>query len=118
MADTASGPENVAFGGAEGCPFSGAALLEDWITVWQSEMAGLVLDREVQEAALRLIDGWAAQARVVAALAGPAFDAAGGYAGAASSAGAAAADAADGRDAVIAGLLARVAELERRLALR
>ena len=89
-----------------------AALLDDWVTIWRSEMAAMVVDRELQEAAVRMIDAWAAQAQVAARMAGHAIDAASGHAGAGAAAGAAAAGAApDGRDAVIAQLLARVAEL-------
>lgn len=78
------------------------SLLEDWITIWHSELAAAITDREAQETLLRLVDLWAAAAREYArALSAPRA--------------APAAAAPDGRDAVIAGLLARVAELERRL---
>ena len=113
MADTGPGPI-AAPGITQGCP--AAEMLEDWITVWQSELAALVLDREMQEAALRMIDGWAAQARIAAQMIGPALDAARRHAGAASPPGAATPVPADGRDDLIAQLLDRVAELERRLA--
>lgn len=41
------------------------ALLEDWLTIWHSELAAMVLDPELQEAKLRLLDTWAAQARLL-----------------------------------------------------
>ena len=96
-----------------------AAWLEDWVTLWQSELAGLVLDREVQEAQLRAIDAWAAQAREMAklwarALEPQAHERGGGPAAAAGATAAVAAP--DERDARIERLLARVDELERRLA--
>ena len=47
-----------------------AALLEDWVTIWHSELAALAVDREVQEAVLRLVDAWGAQARMAARVAG------------------------------------------------
>ena len=43
-------------------------LLEDWITIWQSEAAGRAADREWVEAVQRGADAWAAQARLLAAL--------------------------------------------------
>jgi len=99
-----------------------AELLEDWITIWQSELAAVILDRETQDTLLRLVDGWAAHATAaVALLAGPHDPS--GPAGANAQAGPAAvaaapavAAAADRRDALIEHLLARVSELERRLA--
>jgi hypothetical protein len=38
----------------------------DWVTIWQSEMAALAADREMQEALQRAIDLWAAQANLLA----------------------------------------------------
>ncbi len=96
-----------------------AAWLEDWVTLWQSELAGLVLDREVQEAQLQAIDAWAAQAREMARLWARALErrTLHGATGPAPAPGAAAAAAApDERDSRIERLLARVDELERRLA--
>ena len=60
---------------ASGPEYDDAALLEDWITIWQSELAGLVLDRELQDAMLRLVDEWAAQARAAIPPKVPACDA-------------------------------------------
>lgn len=100
-------------------PSDGGTLAADWITIWQSEWAAAGVDREVQEAWLRL----AAQAGAPPSQA--AGDAAPGPARPAPAARAsAAADAPDARDAgsaslrdaVIADLLDRVAELERRAA--
>ena len=83
--------------------------LDDWITIWHSELAAAITDREAQEVLLRLLDGWAAQAR----LAAKALESGAGPAAPAGAAPAAAAP--DRRDAVINELLRRVAELERRL---
>lgn len=83
--------------------------LDDWITIWQSELAAAITDREAQEVLLRLVDGWAAQARLAAA----ALERAAGTVAAPGAAPAAAAP--DRRDLVIDELLRRVAELERRL---
>lgn len=117
MTDKAGGPGIAGPGTAQ--------LLENWVTIWHSELAALAGDREVQEAIQRLIDAWAAQALLAARAIGAAVDAAR-HAGTAAPPGTAAAGYAsdahapsaptpDGRDAVIAELLARVAELERRL---
>ena len=38
-------------------------LWNDWVTIWQSELAALAADREMQELLQRGIDCWAAQAR-------------------------------------------------------
>jgi hypothetical protein len=106
-------------------PGAGAAafeLLEDWITIWHSEMAALVLDRESQDVVLRMVDMWAAQARGSLALMASALDGggrelAGRPAGTDAPPGPAAAAAApDGRDALIERLSGQLAELERRLA--
>jgi hypothetical protein len=99
-----------------------ADLLDDWVTIWQSELAGLVLDREMQDAVLRVIDGWATQSRAVLRMTAPMIEGSGdgsatSAAGSDAAARAAAAAAApDGRDAIIRELLERVAELERRTA--
>ncbi|MBC7801507.1 MAG: hypothetical protein H7Z10_12870 [Gemmatimonadaceae bacterium] len=91
-------------------------LAADWITIWQSEWAALVADREVQDAWQRTIAAWAGQA-MLAVRAQEAIDAAARRARAVSPPGPTpAADAFDARDRVIADLLARVAELERRAA--
>ena len=105
--------------GGPGTPVATAELIEDWITIWQSELAALVLDSETQGTLLRLIDGWATQSRGMLALMTPPGVPrdAGRPAGADAPARAAAAAAApDERDAVVQQLLARVGELERRLA--
>lgn len=106
--------------GVDPAPVEWALVLEDWVTIWQSEMAGLVVDREMQDALLRAGELWAVQARGAAGLLAPMLQAtderARGRAGADAAPGAAAADAAPhGQGAVIRGLLERVAELERRL---
>ena len=94
-------------------------VLEDWVTIWQSELACWAVDREIQEALLRGGELWAAQARAAAQVLAPMLQAsherAAGSPGADAPPGAPPVDAAsDGRDAVIARLLARVDELERR----
>ena len=92
-------------------------MLEDWVTIWQSELAALAMDREAHESTQRAVDGWAAQARAMLAAGPDWLDAAGGFAGADAPAGAASATAApDGRDALVRELLDRVDRLERRLA--
>ena len=112
---------------AEWGPVECARVLEDWVTIWQSEMAGLMVDREVQEMLLRAGTLWAPQARAVAGMLAPVLPAtaderAPGRAGTDAAAGSATVDAAlDGRDAqgrrdgVTERLLERVAELERRI---
>lgn len=39
-----------------------AAWLRDWITLWQSELAAMIADREMQEQAQALVGLWAASA--------------------------------------------------------
>ena len=95
-------------------------VLEDWVTIWQSELACWAIDREMQEARLRAGANWAVQARAAARWIAPMMQAA----SAERAPGTSRADAAPGptavsaasdeRDAVIARLLARVDELERR----
>jgi hypothetical protein len=109
-----------------------AALAQDWITVWQSELSGAAIDREVQETWQTMAALWAGAAstmlralprvahdpgatdtgaagrRKTAVRAGP------GPAAAARPAPAAAAP--DARDVEIDRLTDRIADLERRLA--
>jgi len=40
-----------------------AALVADWITIWQSEWAAIAVDQEVPEASQRLAALWAGQAQ-------------------------------------------------------
>src|SRR5271163_2472065 len=118
-------------------------LAQDWITLWQSELAGLAVDREAQETWHAMLALWAgAAAAMLRAM--PRDDPAAGWypsqrhppprpspskgegvdreradgrAGAAAAAGATAAAAApDARDAAIDRLTRRIAELEARLA--
>ena len=89
----------------------------DWITIWQSELSAAATDRERAEAWSGLVGLWAEWARVIALSGLAGSDGSARPAARPSSAGAAAAaDAPDARDRVIAGLAARVDELERRLA--
>ena len=110
---------------ADSPPPDDGTLAADWITIWQSEWAAAAVDREVQEAWLRVV----AQAGTLQAGAFPPppapADAAPGPAWPVPPARAsAAADAPDARDAAsasirdasIASLLDRVAALERRAA--
>lgn len=102
-------------------------LFEDWVTIWQSELAGLVLDRESQDNTLRFIDAWAARARESIRVMAPALDRPVRPAGPVppprptpvADAPVAASQRADrnpdARDDIIRELLDRVAELERRL---
>jgi hypothetical protein len=95
------------------------ALARDWITLWQSELAAIAVDREAQESWQAILALWAgiAGAMLNAAPRGPAHERADRRAGAAAPAGAAAASAApDARDAEIERLTRHVAELELRLA--
>jgi hypothetical protein len=94
-------------------------LARDWISLWQSELAALATDRELQEGWQTVIAFWAAAASaLVHALPRErAGERPGRGAGAAAPPGAAAAAAApDARDAEINRLHCRLAELEQRLA--
>ena len=107
---------------ADSPPPDNGALLADWITIWQSEWAAAAVDREVQEAWLQMaVQAGMAQAGMAQAGAVPPpqapADAAPGPARPVPPARSPAVDVApDARDAAIAGLLDRVAELERRAA--
>jgi hypothetical protein len=90
-----------------------SAWAEDWITIVQSELASLAVDRELQEAMQRLVAGWATAARALIPHDGPARPAR----AAAAARPAPAAAAPDARDAEIERLGARIAELEARLAI-
>ncbi len=91
-------------------------LWADWITIWQSEMAALAADREVQEALQRAADLWALQAMSARSLRRSAPDDPARRASPDAPARTPSPpDAPGGRDAVLEGLLARIAELERRL---
>jgi hypothetical protein len=91
-------------------------LARDWITLWQSELAALAVDREAQESWQALLGLWAgAAAAMLQALPRAGHDASRpGAAVAPRPAPAAAAP--DARDAEIERLARRIAELERRLA--
>ena len=94
----------------------GSAMLEDWISIWESELAALATDREGRERWKSLVSQWAVQARAAAAWM-DGFDASPGRpAGPGAQAGTAPAAASpDPRDDAIAQLARRVEELERRL---
>ncbi len=83
--------------------------MQDWITIWRSEMAGMAQDRELREGVEQSMAAWQAVVQASRdALGGPGPDAA---------ARATAADAASvARDGEIACLTARIDDLERRLA--
>ena len=97
-------------------------LARDWITLWQSELSALAVDREAQEAWQMLLSVWAGAAGAV--MSGlprgmaddPARHGARAAGAAAASRPAPAAAAPDPRDAEVDRLRERVAELERRLA--
>jgi hypothetical protein len=142
-------PEDIRHGGAPPWDGPGAAadapspgggakpelrdLARDWITLWQSELSALAVDREAQETWHTMLALWAGAAGAMLsaaprerprgraygpAAAGPAAaGASGGPAGAAAAPGAAPAAAApDPRDAEIERLARHVRELEARLA--
>jgi len=93
-----------------------AELARDWITLWQSELAALAVDREAQESWQTLLALWAgAAAAMLQAMPRSGHD--GTRPGAAvAPRPAPAAAAPDARDAEIERLARRIAELERRLA--
>ncbi|HTW28110.1 MAG TPA: hypothetical protein VME92_13350 [Acetobacteraceae bacterium] len=103
-------------------PPSPDRVAQDWITLWESELAALATDREAQEVMLRLVGLWAKTARTaVAAMTpaghGAAGDGPAGRARSAASSGTASAPvASDAGVAAIGRLERRIAELERRLA--
>jgi hypothetical protein len=96
------GPEDAGEGAVRGDP---AALMRDWMTLMQTELAGLATDREALET-------WQALAGVWARGLGP-HDPAGPKAVAAAPA---AGGDAPGGDGVVAALLERIDALERRVA--
>jgi hypothetical protein len=97
-------------------------LARDWITLWQSELSALAVDREAQEGWQALLAVWAgAAAAMLQGLPRGGHDSGRSRAPAAPRAAPAAAapdagDAKHGRDAEIERLGRRIAELERRLA--
>ena len=94
-------------------PASPAALWQDWITIWQSELNAMATDQEVPLALTRLAALWAEGARAAGAWLP---DGSAGRAGTKPPQGPAAAAAApDARDLAIERLARRVEELERRL---
>jgi hypothetical protein len=115
--------------GASGAAESGRykpdlrGLAHDWITLWQSELAALAVDREAQETWHTMLALWAGAAGAMLTAAprerpaGRGFRPAGGPAGAAAAPGTPPAAAApDARDAEIERLARHVRELEARLA--
>ena len=96
------------------------AVATDWITIWQSEIAALATDREVQEAWVRLVAVWAqtagAAARLLPSQPRPPTGDQARRTGPAAQAGSTAPMASpDSRDATIQHLACRVEELERKL---
>jgi hypothetical protein len=91
-------------------------LARDWVTLWQSEVAAVAVDREAQESVQALAALWAnAASAFLAAMPDGFFPPGPGGAHAAPRAAPAAA-APDPRDAQLARLAGRIAELERRIA--
>src|SRR6185312_8865732 len=87
-------------------------LAQDWLTLWQSELAALAVDREAQETWHAVLSLWAAATAQATGVEHPDR-----RAGAAAAPGAAPAAAApDARDAALDRLSRRVADLEARLA--
>jgi len=114
MTQRPKGPEN----GTESPPAGHAAaspagLWDDWITIWQSELAAMATDREAQAVFRRLVGLWADGARAAGAWLP---DATAGRTGPEPTPRPTAAAAApDARDLAIERLARRVEELERRL---
>jgi hypothetical protein len=108
-------------GGQSASPGGPADAALDWITIWQSELAAMATDRELQEGWVRMVDLWAQAAQRTAQClprpGGPGgADGQGGRSGAAAPARAEATMAApDARDAAVQRLADRVEELERQL---
>jgi hypothetical protein len=121
-------PRGDASGGAAGAaPGRGTPdlrdLARDWITLWQSEIAALAVDREAQETWHTMLALWAGAAGAMLTAAprerpgGRSYRNPAGPAGAAAAPGTPAAAAApDARDAEIERLARHVRELEARLA--
>ena len=105
----------------EGGEASLQELARDWITLWQSELAALAVDREAVETWQSMVALWAGAAGAmlngVPSASGQGDRADGRAGAAAASRPAPAAAASDPRDAEIERLVGRVAELEQRLAL-
>jgi hypothetical protein len=92
---------------------SPAGLWDDWVTIWQSEVAAMATDREAQAVFCRLVAVWADGARAMGAWLP---DGEARRAGTVQPQGAAAAAAApDARDLALERLARRVEELEQRL---
>ena len=54
-----TGNEGASSGNASGAPPDVQALARDWITLWQSELAAIAADREVQEGWQAVLGHWA-----------------------------------------------------------
>jgi len=95
-----------------------SAYAQDLITVWQSELSALAVDREMQEGFQRSLALWGLMAQNLAQHLpkGGQFEAPRRTGAAAPPRPAASTAASDARDAELARLAERVAELERRLA--
>jgi uncharacterized protein YceH (UPF0502 family) len=95
-----------------------SAYAQDLITLWQSELSALAVDREMQEGFQRGLALWGAMAQNLAQSLpkGPQHEAPRRTGPAAAPRSAADSAASDARDAELARLAERVAELERRLA--
>ncbi len=93
-----------------------SAMLEDWISIWESELAALAADREGQELWRSMVSQWAEQARAAAAWIDAVDFIPGRPSGSGAQEGTAPAAAApDPRGDAIAQLARRVEELERRV---